>query len=248
MIKYKEFKAYNRTTLPIYNKLVLDPLARLISIPIINYTNIKPYIVTFISLGISIFSAYCFYVGNYLIAAILFQFSVVLDCVDGYIARIKKNGSVFGMIFDAYSDIIRVVLNVLALIIGQNLPLEVKLLLATFLSLNFAESWIDLEMVHVNNFLRRLNKTSLNRLDILCLKLKIFLEKFGLRTNFLYYQERLFCVLFLGPIFDNIKLFTIIGIALIIFSIHFKIIFDVALIKNAISNNTDEELRTSEVS
>ena len=29
--------------------------------------------------------------------------------------------------------------------------------------------------------------------------------------------------------------------------IHFKIIFDVALIKNAISNNTDEELRTSEV-
>ena len=151
------------------------------------------------------------------------------------------------MIFDAYSDIIRVVINVLALVIGQDLPLEVKLLLVTFLSLNFAESWIDLEMVHVNSFLRKLNELSFNPLEILCLKLKTFLEKFGLRTNFLYYQERLFCVLFLGPIFDNIKLFTIIGIALLIFSIHFKIIFDVALIKSSIINSTHEKLRTSEV-
>ena len=111
MFLYKDFDKYSRKSLAIYNKIVVDPIARIISLPIINSTNIKPYQITIFGLFLSFISAYNFYIYEYFIAALIFQFTVILDTVDGYVARIKNNGSVFGILFDGYSDIIRVCVN-----------------------------------------------------------------------------------------------------------------------------------------
>ena len=238
---------YNRTSLPLYSKLVIDPLARVISTPIINFTRIKPYQVTLFGLILSFLSAFLFYYNNYLFAALLFQFTVILDSVDGYIARIKKNGSVFGILLDGYSDIIRVFVNIFAIIMSQKQELEVNYILMIFLFLNFAETWIDFEIINVQKFLSRKNDLKLNILDQTILEIKTILERVGLRTIFLYYQERIFCVLFLGPILGNIRLWTIVGIVLVLLSIHLKMILDVALIKNMIIHDQDETLRSSTI-
>jgi len=244
MISYKDFNPHNRLTLPVYSKYVVDPLARLIAMPVINYTAVKPYQVTILGLGLGGLSAYHFYQGSFLLGALIFQLTVVLDMVDGYVARIKQNGSVFGILLDGYSDLLRLYLNILALVIhfGGGAA-NTTLPLMTFLFLSTAEAHIDFELINVRKFLSRNEGLSLNALNRFMLKVKNGLESVGLRTIFLYVQERIFCVLFLGPVTGNIEFWTIVGIGLVLVSIHMKMLLDVALIKNTILNNSREELR-----
>lgn len=243
MINYKEFSRYNRKTQSLYNKFILDPASRIIAIPIINQTNIKPYTITFFGLLISITSTYCFYKGNFVLAAIIFQASVILDGVDGYVARIKKSGSVFGILLDGYTDILRVFLNIGGLVLYFFDNTIMIILLLVFLFLNFCESWIDMELFEVERFLKKKSDIRISAVDRGLLGIKHRLEKYGLKTILFYYQERIFCVLFLGPVFNNIKLFTIIGIGMVLFSIHMKLLLDVALIKSKLVYKTDESLR-----
>lgn len=243
MIKYNDFNRYNRKVLSLYNKFILDPASRIIAIPIINHTNIKPYAITLSGTLISMISAYCFYKGCFVLAAILFQISVILDGVDGYVARIKKNGSVFGILLDGYTDILRVFLNIGGLVLYFFNNTIMIILLLIFLFLNFCESFIDMELFEVEKFLKRKSDIRISVVDNYFLKIKRRLEIYGLKTILFYYQERLFCVLFLGPVFNNIKLFTIVGIVMGLFSIHMKLFLDVALIKSRIVYKTNESLR-----
>ena len=146
MISHKDFGPHGRTTLPLYGKLVVDPLARLIALPLVNFTNIKPYQVTLAGLGLGLYSAFLFYEGAYLYAALAFQITVVLDMVDGYVARIKSSGSVGGILLDGYADILRTFLNVLALAVSIRDDSALRLLLMSFLFLSAAEALIDLEL------------------------------------------------------------------------------------------------------
>ena len=41
-----------------------------------------------------------------IVAGLLYMFSIVLDCVDGMIARLKKNGTAVGRIIDGFADYI----------------------------------------------------------------------------------------------------------------------------------------------
>ena len=65
---------------------------------------LKPNIITVISFLVGVFAAIEFSRSNYILGAILLQFSLILDCVDGEVARYTKQFSRFGAWLDALSD------------------------------------------------------------------------------------------------------------------------------------------------
>ena len=241
-IKYKDFQKYGRPVQSLYNKFIMDPVARIIALPLINYTKIKPWHVTFVSLITAIASAWFFYSGQYIYAVILFQFSTILDGVDGCVARIKKNGSAAGILFDGYTDTVRVILNAAALVLADN---SAALALLLFTGLHFAESFLDFDLLQVEKFLRNKQNLKLNRIDKFILNIKTNLEKQGLKVNFLHYQERLFVVFFLGPVFNQLHLFSLAGVILALYSLHLKLFLDISLIKLKLIQNSAEYLRGS---
>lgn len=83
----------------ILNKIVF-PLLYIIA----NYTKIHSNHITFISLLLGIISAFCFYIGKYSSASILYLLSFLCDCLDGKLARLKQNGSIYGPWLDLIVD------------------------------------------------------------------------------------------------------------------------------------------------
>jgi hypothetical protein len=65
---------------------------------------ISPNLITFVSLLIGFYSAYLFSQQEYLLGALLFQFSLIIDCSDGEVARYTRKFSNFGRWFDASTD------------------------------------------------------------------------------------------------------------------------------------------------
>lgn len=113
---------------------LVDPIASRIMLPIANHTNITPNQITVIAFILGILSAVCFFQGTpaFLIAgALLFHLSFTFDCIDGKLARLKGNGTMFGMWLDYMLDRARVALCSLALMTGlflkTNEPLYIYL-------------------------------------------------------------------------------------------------------------------------
>ncbi|MBR8743625.1 CDP-alcohol phosphatidyltransferase family protein [Nocardiopsis sp. MG754419] len=107
---------------------LVDPLAGRLVVWTANRTNITPNQLTLGAGVLGLLSALCFvapvWAGAagwaWLVAgALLFHLSFVLDCMDGKIARLKGNGSVFGSWVDFVFDRIRFFGCVMALLIGQ---------------------------------------------------------------------------------------------------------------------------------
>ncbi|GAA1757040.1 CDP-alcohol phosphatidyltransferase family protein [Streptomonospora arabica] len=101
---------------------LVDPLAARLVVWVANRTSITPNQITFGAGVLGAGSAVCFALGTWpwLVAgALLFHLSFVLDCMDGKIARLKGNGSVFGAWVDFIFDRIRFFGCMLALLIGQ---------------------------------------------------------------------------------------------------------------------------------
>lgn len=70
-------------------------------------TPLTPNQITLISVGVGLVSAFFFWLGEYLygvLGALLFQFSAVLDCCDGEVARLKSMQSRFGWWLDLIGD------------------------------------------------------------------------------------------------------------------------------------------------
>jgi phosphatidylglycerophosphate synthase len=234
MVSYNDFDKWSRPSLPLYNKYFLDPVARLVAIPLINQTKLKPYHITFIGFFVSLISAYLFWSGMLILAASIFQISVVLDLVDGYVAKAKKNGTTFGILLDGYADVFRHLINIVALASYSADDTGTVLLLLVFLYLNAGESQIAKEFSQVRKFLIGQPEITLSRVELFILRLSKQMGHWGIRTILLYYQERIFCVLFLGPVLGNIPFWTSVGIILVMASIHMRMILDVALIKENI--------------
>ncbi|MDQ0338510.1 phosphatidylglycerophosphate synthase [Caldalkalibacillus uzonensis] len=118
--------------------ILVDPIASRLALPVANYTNITPNQLSITSFIIGLIAAYSFFIGSaaaLIVGAILYHISFIIDCMDGKIARLKKSGSMFGMVLDISLDHIRVVLCALALTFGQfNRTDDITYLyLATFL-------------------------------------------------------------------------------------------------------------------
>ncbi|OLT24216.1 phosphatidylglycerophosphate synthase [Nocardiopsis sp. CNR-923] len=101
---------------------LVDPLAsRLVKVTA-NRTEITPNQLTLAALVLGLAAAVCFYLADWywlLAGALLFHLSFVLDCMDGKIARLKGNGSVFGSWLDYVFDRVRVLICAIALMGGQ---------------------------------------------------------------------------------------------------------------------------------
>jgi len=84
---------------------VFRPVA-FILVKAISWTAITPNQLTILSLATGIFAGVCYGFGRpaVVLAAGMYAFSVVLDCADGQLARLKKNGTRLGRILDGLID------------------------------------------------------------------------------------------------------------------------------------------------
>ncbi|GAA3739687.1 CDP-alcohol phosphatidyltransferase family protein [Salinactinospora qingdaonensis] len=101
---------------------LVDPLAARLVVWTANRTTITPNQLTFSAGVLGLGAAGCFALATWpwlMAGALLFHLSFVLDCMDGKIARLKGNGSVFGAWVDFVFDRIRFFGCMLALLIGQ---------------------------------------------------------------------------------------------------------------------------------
>ncbi|MEU1021101.1 CDP-alcohol phosphatidyltransferase family protein [Streptomyces sp. NPDC005904] len=102
--------------------LLVDPVAT----PLVRFTamrtRITPNQITWGAFLLGLGSAACFAFGDWkwlALGAVVYHFSFVLDCMDGKIARLTGQGSVFGAWLDFVFDRIRVMVCGVALMGGQ---------------------------------------------------------------------------------------------------------------------------------
>jgi len=86
-----------------FSTFVLRKISRIFTSALVE-TGIKPNTITVTSIIFGLLSAYVAAQGKYLVAAIAFIFSLVLDCVDGEVARYKNQFSQLGAWLDALAD------------------------------------------------------------------------------------------------------------------------------------------------
>ena len=112
-----------------------------------------PNQVTLISFAIGLYSAFCFAKGSFsqtLLGAVLLQISIIVDCVDGELARYTRKFSKLGAWLDAVTDRVKEYMVFLGLAIGAEksgedlwIPALVMMLIQTFRHLsdyNFART------------------------------------------------------------------------------------------------------------
>ncbi|WP_026118667.1 CDP-alcohol phosphatidyltransferase family protein [Nocardiopsis salina] len=140
---------------------LVDPLASRLVTVTANRTSITPNQLTFAALSLGLLAAVCFFLGDWywlVTGALLFHLSFVLDCMDGKIARLKGNGSVFGSWLDYVFDRIRVLICAMALMGGQFLQTENPVFLWFLLAIVFTDMFRYLnspQMAKVRSAMRR---------------------------------------------------------------------------------------------
>ena len=101
---------------------LVDPLASRLVWLVAPWRWVTPNRLTTLAFLIGAAAAVCFWQGDYgwlAAGAVLFHLSFVLDCMDGKIARLMGNGSVFGAWLDYVFDRLRVVACTIGLFGGQ---------------------------------------------------------------------------------------------------------------------------------
>ncbi len=93
----------NRSNDGFFSTFVLRKISKVFTRAALNL-KLKPNFVTVLSFLVGVFAAIEFSRSNYISGAILLQLSLILDCVDGEVARYTKQFSRFGAWLDALSD------------------------------------------------------------------------------------------------------------------------------------------------
>ncbi|MFJ3503493.1 CDP-alcohol phosphatidyltransferase family protein [Streptomyces sp. NPDC090135] len=122
--------------------LLVDPVATRLVCLFARFNWITPNRVTWAALFVGLGSAFFFLEGDYTSLAIgagLYHISFILDCIDGKLARLKGNGSVFGGWLDYVFDRIRVLFCALALMGGQFLRTDEPVFLLAALVVVFLD-------------------------------------------------------------------------------------------------------------
>ena len=81
-------------------------------------TSVTPNNVTILSMILGLFSGYFLYIRDYITGAILIFLANLLDCVDGQLARLKKQFSPVGRILDGFADYVTYVSSYVGLAFG----------------------------------------------------------------------------------------------------------------------------------
>ncbi|GGX51671.1 CDP-alcohol phosphatidyltransferase family protein [Streptomyces fructofermentans] len=102
--------------------LLVDPVATPLVRFTAMFTRVTPNQITWGAFLLGLVSAACFALGDWrwLVAgAVVYHLSFILDCMDGKVARLTGQGSVFGAWLDFVFDRIRVAVCAIALMAGQ---------------------------------------------------------------------------------------------------------------------------------
>lgn len=99
---------------------MVDPLACRLALLAANHTSITPNGLTRLSILLGLASAAGFAGGELIAGAVLFYLSFAFDCMDGKIARLKGNGTPFGLWLDYVGDRIRIVCCAFGFAYGQD--------------------------------------------------------------------------------------------------------------------------------
>ena len=121
---YKEIRNTDGSRTTWWEIIFLNPFVYRLTWIIANYTRVTPNQITFMSFILGILSAYSFLYGTWhymVLGAFLFEFSYILDCIDGRIARLKGLESRFGAYIDITADITKYFIIVICLVYGQYL-------------------------------------------------------------------------------------------------------------------------------
>lgn len=124
--------------------LCIYPLARRLTVFIVNRTQITPNQVTFTAMGLRLVTAGCFATGTrwgLVIGALAYYLAYVCDCTDGTVARIKRQTSELGRYLDHVADLIGDVLILAVLAWTQSLLLTPLVLGMLFM--HIAECYIS---------------------------------------------------------------------------------------------------------
>lgn len=145
-------KMANRANDGFYSVFFLRKFSKLLTWLAVR-VNATPNQVTLISFAIGLYSAFCFTKGTFsqtLLGAVLLQLSIIVDCVDGELARYTRKFSKLGAWLDAVTDRVKEYMVFLGLAIGAEksgqdlwIPALVMMLIQTFRHLsdyNFARS------------------------------------------------------------------------------------------------------------
>ena len=93
----------NRSNDGFFSTFILRKISKVFTRAALNL-KLTPNFVTVISFLVGVFAAIEFSRSNYISGALLLQLSLILDCVDGEVARYTKQFSRFGAWLDALSD------------------------------------------------------------------------------------------------------------------------------------------------
>ena len=134
-------KMANRANDGFYSVFFLRKFSKLLTWLAVR-VNATPNQVTLISFAIGLYSAFCFTKGTFsqtLLGAALLQLSIIVDCVDGELARYTRKFSKLGAWLDAVTDRVKEYMVFLGLAIGAEksgqdlwIPAIVMMLIQTF--------------------------------------------------------------------------------------------------------------------
>ncbi|WP_448319054.1 CDP-alcohol phosphatidyltransferase family protein [Streptomyces sp. CO7] len=131
---------------------LVDPLATRLLLVMAKFRFITPNGVTWAALVLGLASAGLFLTADpvlLVVGAVVYHFSFVLDCVDGKLARLKNNGSLFGGWLDYVFDRIRVLACAFGLMGGQYLRTGEGMYLAAGLLVVFLDSLRYLDALQI---------------------------------------------------------------------------------------------------
>jgi phosphatidylglycerophosphate synthase len=223
-----------------WEELIIRPFVYKLTWLFANYTRFTPNQITVMAFMIGLLSAYFFLYGTQyylIIGACLFEFSFILDCIDGRIARLKELKSKFGAYLDTMSDFIKHFLVILGLVYGQYLITKDISFLAygyififsegTFLASSFVIRLTQPEFsMGKEDFHQMRTMIMKDRLSFF-VKLKKIIDP-GNKLSFIPLSsiEAETIVLFIAPIVMNIKLGIIIGSIILLINLISAVIFN----------------------
>lgn len=138
----QEYKKGNKPQGEIINNIFYRPL----SYPLVQLSaklRLTPNFITSISLLCAIIAAIFFGLGKVYLGALFFFLRHYFDCMDGALARLTKNFSKFGAMFDAVGDGVGVLVVLLAITIEQYLRLGTSIVFL-YLGLTLISNFIAL--------------------------------------------------------------------------------------------------------
>ncbi len=106
-------------------RFLVRPLSFLSSFLLIRYTNVSPNIVSLTALLLALIGSFFFFLGgfqNQIIGVVCASLYIILDCVDGNIARVKNLKSLLGRWLDGAGGFIVTPLFIFSLLWGLGSP------------------------------------------------------------------------------------------------------------------------------